>query len=337
MKNFVNYLGVDVSKNTLDIHAMHGKEKIFYQRVRNDAKGYREFAKSCKEYGITPEKTLLCLENTGSYGEHLAVWAQKNKYNIWIESPMAIKKSLGIVRGKNDKIDAKRIALYAVRFEDQCKLWQQPRSVIYKLKKLQAARKRLMTAKNRIEVPLKEVSAILSKKEQKEIANFNKPAIEGIKKSLKAIDKKIAELIKKDEKLSRLLEVATSVDGVGPQIALAFIIATDEFQYINESRKLSCYAGVAPFEYSSGTSVRGKSRVSHMANKSLKTVLHMGALSAIQNSQELKAYYERKVKEGKPKLSIINAIKNKLIARMCACVRDNRKYEKNYTKNFVMS
>ena len=337
MKNNEHYIGVDVSKNSLDIYALKGQEKLFYLRVSNDEKGFKVFAKECKKHGIIPKKTLLCLENTGVYGYLLALWAVKNAYNVWVENAISIKRSLGLVRGKNDKVDAHRIALYAFRFEDKCKLWQPPRKAILVLKQLLTARKRLITAKQRLQTPLKEVVSFLSKKEQKEIEKSCKPALEGIKKSIKKIDEKIDEHIKKDTKISRMVKIATSVDGIGPQIAISFIVATNEFKNAKNGKQVACYVGVIPFEHTSGTSVKGKSRVSHMANKPLKSIMHMGALSAIQHSEELGGYYQRKVKEGKPKMSAINAVKNKQILRMCACIRDDRMYEKTYTKNLEVS
>jgi len=102
------------------------------------------------------------------------------------------------------------------------------------------------------------------------------------------------------------------------------MVATDEFKKVKNARSLACCTGVAPFGHKSGTSVRAKRRVSHFSNKKLKAILHMGALSAVQNSEQVCTYYERKVKAGKPKLWVIHAVKSKLIARMYACVRDNR-------------
>ena len=78
---------------------------------------------------------------------------------------------------------------------------------------------------------------------------------------------------------------------------------------LNDTRKLACYCGVAPFKYSSGTSVRGKTKVHYMANKKLKCNLHMASLTAVKLEVELKAYYERKVLEGKNKMSVLNAVK----------------------------
>ena len=102
------------------------------------------------------------------------------------------------------------------------------------------------------------------------------------------------KLKKKDERLSHLFKLVSSVVGIGFVTATNLIIHTNEFTIMKDSRKLACYCGVAPFAHQSGTSIRGKTRVSHMANKKLKTNLHMAALTAARFDVELKGYYERK-------------------------------------------
>ena len=113
------------------------------------------------------------------------------------------------------------------------------------------------------------------------------------------------------------------------------ILATNEFKAIDDPKKLACHAGVAPFEHSSGSSVRGKTRVNHHARKLLKTLLHLAAMSALQVKGELREYYLRKVAEGKNKMLIINALRNKLIHRVYAVVKRGEKYDKTYTSALV--
>jgi transposase len=85
-------------------------------------------------------------------------------------------------------------------------------------------------------------------------------------------------------------------------------------------RPSDCHAGVAPFEYRSGSSVRGKTRVSQHARLRLKSVFHLGAMSVIQMNGELRDYYRRKVGEGKNKMLVLNAVRNKLIHSVCSVV-----------------
>ena len=119
----------------------------------------------------------------------------------------------------------------------------------------------------------------------------------------------------------------TSVPGIGKVTALLLICFTNEFNSFSTARELACYCGVVPFEYTSGKSVRSKPKVHYMANKKLKKQLHMCALSSVMHNPEMKAYFKRKVEEGKNKMLILNNIRNKLIHRICACVKENRPYE----------
>src|ERR1017187_8934961 len=105
-------------------------------------------------------------------------------------------------------------------------------------------------------------------------------------------------------------------------------LITNGFTMMKDAIKLACYCGVAPFEYSSGSSVRGKTKVHHMANKKLKCNLHMASLTAVKLDADLKTYYERKVAEGKNKMSVLNAVKNKLLARVVAVVNKQQEYVK---------
>ena len=130
----------------------------------------------------------------------------------------------------------------------------------------------------------------------------------------------------KDEKLSKKYEFAKSVVGIGFVTAINLMIYTDGFTQMNDVRKLACYCGVAPFDFSSGSSVKGKTRVHHMANKKLKCNLHMASLSAIKVDHDIRAYYERKVADGKNKMSVLNAVRNKLLARVLACVNNEKNY-----------
>ena len=146
--------------------------------------------------------------------------------------------------------------------------------------------------------------------------------------SLPLLEARIDELFSKDAQLSRLYELIISVDGVGKVTAAQIIVDTNEFKDIREGKKYACHSGVVPFEHRSGSSVGSRSR--DRANKGSKTLLHMAALSPIRMAGEIKEYYQRKVAEGKNKMSVMSSMRHKLILRLVACVRNNRCYQKNY-------
>ena len=134
------------------------------------------------------------------------------------------------------------------------------------------------------------------------------------------------EIIKNNEKLANQLDLLTSIKGIGKFTAIYLIISTKGFEKFENWRQLACYAGVAPFEYSSGTSVRGRTKVSSLADLKMKSLLNMCAISAVQHDAELKLYFEKKVAEGKHKMLVINNVRCKLLARVFAVINRNSPY-----------
>ena len=116
--------------------------------------------------------------------------------------------------------------------------------------------------------------------------------------------------------MKELYDLITSVVGVGTRTAVAMIVYTNEFENFTDARQLACYSGVVPFQKESGSSVRGRTRVSKMCNHTLKSLLHLSALSAVRHDPELKAYYEKKKAEGKNPMSVLNGVRNKLVHRI---------------------
>ncbi|MBK6892473.1 MAG: IS110 family transposase [Flavobacteriales bacterium] len=145
---------------------------------------------------------------------------------------------------------------------------------------------------------------------------------------LKKVEFMIAEEINADPQVKHQYDLISSVPGVGPVLASNLLALTDAFSRFSTPRQLACHAGAAPFESTSGSSVRGRTRTSRKANAGLKSLLHMAALVAIRNDAELGTYYKRKVAEGKPKLCVINAVRGKIVHRVCAVLRKDHLYEK---------
>ncbi len=325
------FIGIDISKKDLDFAVRDQQQHLFHLKVDNSRSGLEKFKKACSDNNIVLQHSLICCEHTGIYSQNILILSIEEDLSIWLESSLRIKRSLGLQRGKNDKIDAVRISEYAYRYADKAVIWQPERRAIVKLRQLVGLRRRLLTAKGTLKVPLHEVGLFQDKKLQNEMEKLNRKPIDALERQIAEVEKKINELIKKDDSLSHLFKIVTSVEGVGSVVFWEMIITTNEFKLFSCPRKFACYTGVVPFEHSSGTSIRGGTRVSHIANKKMKRLLHMAALAVISKQGELGDYYHRKVEKGKNKMSVINAVRNKIIHRVFACVRDNRKYEKNYT------
>ena len=333
---FEFFIGIDVSKNELDFAILQGNCFLFHREVANEPVAINAFLKELlKLPGFRLTKALFCMEHTGIYNNHLLSCLYNKKANICLEAATQIRNSLGNIRGKNDRVDAIRIAGYAYDKQHKLRLWQPKREVVQELAHLSATRLRLITVKKQLKVPLKEHATFSTKRAGRQNLQICSHSLKAIDADIARADKAIEQLIANDEELTRIFKLVTSVSGVGKVTAVQVIVATNEFKDINNPKKFACYSGVAPFTDDSGK-ITKKARISHMANKKVKTLLHLSAIVAIQYNADLKLFYQRKVlQDKKNKMSVINAVRNKLILRIFACVNQNRPYEKKYQKSLA--
>jgi len=333
---FSYFIGSDVSKNELDLVLLQGKEVVSHQEIANTPAAVKAYVKGLYQLpGFALSKAVFCLEHTGIYNNHLLAYLHQIKAQVCLQAASQIKSSLGNMRGKSDKIDALRIAQYAYKNREELRLWQPKREVVERLSHLAASLSRLLAAQKLLATPLREAAGFVSKSMVKENKQVCAKTLAAIQADLAKTDKAMEAIIQADEELKRLFGLVSSVSGVGKVTATQMLITTNEFKDITEAKKFAAYAGIAPYPHESGL-YKGKARVSHMANKKMKTLLHLAALSAIQFNADLKVFYERKVNQQKKnKMSVINAVRNKLILRIFACVNQNRKYEKIYVKSVV--
>lgn len=240
---------------------------------------------------------------------------------------------MGLVRGGNDKVAAIAIAHYSFRYQDAAKLYCPADAALEQLQHLIAQRGRLITSITQLEIPLNELAQCDAMANAKELMQLQQQGINGLKKSLEKVEAAINKHIKDNSDIENKVNAVSSIKGIGKQTAINLYVYTKGFTAFKNARQLACYCGVAPFAKSSGTSVRYKPGVSPFANKNLKKLLHLCALAAIQWNAEIKQYYERKVAEGKNKMSVINAVRNKLVHRIFAVLRDDRMFVENYVYN----
>jgi len=302
-----------------------------HQAFKQNAEGFKEFLNWLAYFKVTNDDVLICMEHTGLYTYGLIDFLEAAGLNLWVEMPLRIKKSMGLQRGGDDKAAAIQIALYAYRYKDQVSLWKPEQAIVLKLRQLSAQRDRLKLALNQLMIPLQEIAdcchdATIVKVQLK----LQAPVIKAIEKSIASIETQIDNLIAADPAIQATIGRVSSIKGVGKQTAIHVFIYTKGFTTFSSGKQLASYCGVVPFTKSSGTSVRYKTQVSPFANKHLKKLLHLCAMAAIQHNDELRHYYNRKIEEGKNKMSVINAVRNKLVQRIFAVVRDGRNYVENY-------
>ena len=324
-------IGIDVSKETLDYGVFIDGNKAFHYQSSNDKKGIKKFLRRLKKENDNKSSWLFCLEKTGIYCNHFLSLSVIEQLDVWLEDPVKIKSFHGHQREKNDKIDSIRIAQYALAKQADLRLWEPPRGIIEELKALLKLRGRLVDTQMRLKVPLSEDSLFKDKSIVKEHRKHVTPILKSLSKEIKEIEQKIIRLLKNDKSLNTQYKLVTSVKGVGLIVGANLLVVSNEFKDIKDPRKMACHCGLAPFKTQSGKSVRSRNKVSHRANKNMKTLLNLAARSAVASKGELRNYYLRKVDEAKNKMSVMNAVRNKIVHRVYACIRDNRKYENFYT------
>lgn len=326
--NYKLFVGIDISKLTIDA-VMIQKEKADgheHKVFSNHYSGFDQMLEWLSKTGISLSETLFCCEHTGLYALPVSTYLAGTNGNLWVENALQIKRSTGLQRGKSDKADALAIARYALVNQHKARLYQVSSGIISEIKHMLAFREQLV----RHQTSFKCINSELLAFDQQHAGlciTESRDMISLYERKIKSLDELLMQKIQQDTELNKQFELVRSVHGIGKQTAFFILIQTRAFTIFNDHRKFACYCGIAPFPYSSGSSLRGRNRVSHLANKKLKTLLTMCALNTIKKDNEFKRYYERRKAEGKSFLTILNVIKNKLISRVFAAIKRGTPYQ----------
>ena len=201
-----------------------------------------------------------------------------------------------------------------------------PSKPLSELKSLFGLRRQLVRDRASFLASLNEIRKFKLKKENTVEFAVKESMIKILSTKIEKVEKRMAEIVESNPEMKLLFDLLISIPGIGTQNALSFIITTHVFTKFKAWRAYAAYCGVAPFPNRSGTSVRGKTKVSSLANKEVKVLLTAAAYSVIRFDPELKAFYQRKIDEGKDKQLVINIIRCKIIARMFAVVKRGKPY-----------
>lgn len=325
------FVGCDISKAFFDVAYQNNSGILYLGRFSNEISGFKKMLTKLKSLSsVDPTQWFICFENTGLYSKALLAWLVSQQIPCREESALAIKKSLGIKRGKDDKADAQAICKYAFEKRDSIQPSQLANPLITRLKKLLSRRDLLVKQKQSIQLSFTEQKKILPADLLSMFKKQNQQLTELLQQQILEIESSIQQLILVDDQIKTNYDLAQSVVGIGPIIAAYLIACTDNFKRFDTSRKFATYIGIAPFPNQSGIK-KGKTKVSHMANKKMKALFSNGILAALVCDPGLKSYYQRKLEEGKQKGVVINALKNKLVHRVFAVIKRQQPYVKlNY-------
>ena len=337
MKKIV--IGIDISKEKIDATAIDvrdsqlGVVKLDYQVYENRPMGYRRMLVWARHLikGIGLEDVLFCCETTGGYDRCLCDYIYAKSLDIWRESALQIKRSMGVRKGKDDKADSLMIAEYAMRHIDKAVIYETPDEKVRELKALFLYRHSLVQERTKKKVRASELKATAAKSSSMRfIVRDAMKGVRSLDKSIRDCEKQILAIIDGDESLKRNYGHIESIPGISIVNATAFITYSDNFRSITTANKAASYWGCASFRERSGTSIDKKAYVKCYSGSLLKATLTQAAECTIKEHGIYREYYLRLKAEGKPYGIIVNNVRNKLIHLVFSLVTNGMDYEKNH-------
>jgi len=320
--NSHNYVGIDISKVTFDV-AVNYQDEYHYYKFSNDVNGFKAFL------GLLSKEHQVVMEASGPYYLQLACFLHRNDVSVSVINPLVIRRfcQMRLCRTKTDKKDARMIAEYGKT--EQPANWKPEEKYVLELKQMQAAMDLLN--KHRTDI-LRQLEAFRAN------GYVCKEAVQSISKANDANVKQIAQLEENMQKLieqfhGQMYRQLQSIPGMGKKTALLLIVISGGFTKFENSKQLSSYIGLCPRIFESGTSVKGKSRITKMGMGRIRAMLYMCAWSAKRYNKACKELYERLVSNGKAKRQALIAVSNKLLKQALAIATSNMFYQENYIKN----
>lgn len=316
MNKYTETFGVDISKDVFDVYGTNSGHHQF----KNDEKGFKSFQKSL------PKDALVVMEATGYYHYRLAQFLYNFKVSVSVVNPLSVKRfiQMKLAKVKTDKSDAKLICEYGVSNEVplynaltdvQSECLQLFRLLDSYIKK-RTATKNKMHGEETLGIPSRYVYSSLKR---------NKAHLD---KEIKGIETKLLSLVKADQE--HQLTLLKSIPGIGEKTALFLIVVTDGFTKFEKASQLCSYVGITPTIKESGSSVRGRSRISKVGNRKLRNLLFLCAFNACKYNKGCRALYERIVNKGKSKKLALIAVANKLLKQSFAIAKSGLPYDETY-------
>ena len=308
--------GIDISKEVFDVYSITSGHNQF----KNDTKGFRALVR------FLGKDSLVVMEATGYYHYRLAQYLYKQGVLVSVVNPLSVKRfiQMKLAKVKTDKSDAKAICdygqmndvpLYTALTDVQSECLQLFRLLDNYLKKRTATKNKLH-GEETLGIPSKFVYRSL----KRDLKHLNKEVI--------GIEERLLELVKQEQQ--HQLTLLKSIPGMGVKTALFLIVVTDGFSKFETAKQLCSYVGITPTIRESGSSVRGRSRISKVGNKKLRNLLFLCAFSACKHNKACRELYERIVNKGKSKKLALIAVANKLLKQAFAIAKSGIPYDENF-------
>ena len=327
-------IGIDFSKKTFDATIMRREDDRFqelgYFKFDNTPVGFKCFDKwvrtTLKGFPEAKNKFewVFCGEHTGTYSIPLCDFLVKKRYFMWLESALVIHRRCGIVREKNDRIDSRRIAEYALRdFSDAVRPYELDSKDMKKLKSLYTAHEMLIKDKiakiNQIKSGVLDDSSLALRQIEKQL--------DSIGSALRTIDRDIRKLVSESDEFKENYGILDSFKGVGTLTIACLIIKTRNFKDMTDPRELGCYIGVVPHHCQSGTSIDKPVRTSRYRDRGANAALTSCATVAIRFNPAIQTYYRRLIARGVHPNKAKNNCKFKIINILLSMLKTRTKFD----------
>ena len=321
MNKDIKYLGIDISKDVFDVCDNNAK----YYQFKNSVSGFKKLVK------LLDLNSVCVMEATGYYHSRLAYFLLESGFGVSVVNPLKIKRyiQMDLSKIKTDKSDAKMIQLYGKDREP--KLWTGQSKT--QQESLQLSRTLSIYSKQSTQLKNKIHGEDVLGNPSKIVVSSLKRSLKYLKKEMDTLEKALDKNVKKEYQES--LTLLKSIPGIGDKTALMLLVFTDGFQRFESSKELCSYAGITPIIRQSGSSVKGRPRISKMGNPKLRNLLFMCSFNACKYNRACKALFDRIVAKGKSKKLALIAVCNKLLKQAFSIVKNGVPYNDEYRSTLV--
>ena len=319
-------VGIDISKATLAV-CYQANQQVKHLEVSNNNAGFQQLVKTCGA------QCLFVMEATGAYYLALAYYLQEHGGQVAVLNPLVIRRfiQMHLGKGKSDRKDAQWLLRYGQ--QQAVKVWQPDEQLLVECRQLEQVSELLLKQKTM-------VSNALEALQQQPV--ISQTALGQLQQTLLALTHQIeaveAELLTLlEQRFGPEMALLRSIPGIGRKTAGMLLLFAGDFHRFDNYRQLIALAGLSPREYSSGTSVRGKVRITKMGGGLIRGKLFMCSFAAKKRNTACQALYDRLVAKGKNKKLALIAVCNKLLKQAFAIIKSGQPYQADFSSKLALN
>jgi transposase len=317
-------LGIDISKLKFNLCLIHANGKLRHKVFPNAAAGFEQLTGWLSKLGV--QRVHACMEATGTYGEALSLFLHEAGHTVSVVNPAAIKAFAAscLSRTKTDRVDAELIARFC--------LAQSPPAwtpLPQEVRELQALVRRLESL---VEMRVMEENRLSSGIAVDSVRESVEEHLTHLSEQIKRTEELIRTHIKSHPRLKRQSELLDSIPGIAETTAALLLAEITDIKQYRSARQVAAYAGLVPRERRSGSSVRGRTRLSKIGNARLRRALYFPAITALRCSPFFQQWAEGLRQRGKCKMSVIGAVMRKLIHLAYGVLRTGKPFDPEWAQ-----